>query len=299
MDLMNPVLLVLRYLISIVGIIGNITLVVSILSHSHMKTFEIFLLGLSFSNLEGIFLVSIFDITTRLALQSLEEWSFKILRFMASLGETATIFFTVLISVFRYQKLRHAEARGNLPTSWDNTSTAWALSGMSLFLSFCFCLPGYFIESDERVDNHTRSRNFLTDPFQCPRINCPAINLIYKTLFLLFSNLIPLLIITATSGLILKVLLHRRKTVSDVYDSSHHHHQNLYFSKSTKTVLAAMCIFQLDWIMYLVLHLAFDSSKMDNWSEIEFFIVTTYTTISPYVYGIGTNIFSCRQIVKV
>lgn len=34
------------------------------------------------------------------------------------------------------------------------------------------------------------------------------------------------------------------------------------------------------------------------WTEVEFFITTSYTTISPYVYGIGSNLFSVKHFKK-
>ncbi|XP_066551141.1 C3a anaphylatoxin chemotactic receptor [Amia ocellicauda] len=297
MDSFSVGLFVFRCLISVVGIVGNSILVVSTLKHPTIKTFEVFILGLTVSNFEGILVVNISDIMINFGGQKLDELSCRILRFMTVLGETATILFTVLICVFRYQKLRDAEVLGHLHALLDNLRLAWALTGLCFLMAVFFSLPTYFIEMHEKVNNSNTTSSCSSDVFQCPRLNCAVNKVIYKSLYLLLNNLIPLITVTVTSALTVNILLRRRNVVISEFagQSPAVHHQSHHFWKSTKAVLAAMCIFQVDWTMYLILHLALDSSQLASWSEIEFCILTIYSTISPYLYIIGNNIFSRKS----
>ena len=63
----------------------------------------------------------------------------------------------------------------------------------------------------------------------------------------------------------------------------------------TVSVLCAMALFQTSWTAYMVLHLAFDSEDFDGYYEVEFCLAILYTAISPYVYGIGNNLFSLKN----
>ena len=68
--------------------------------------------------------------------------------------------------------------------------------------------------------------------------------------------------------------------------------------RSVIAVLAAMGLFQVDWSLYLVFQLAFMPTEFPFWDEMEFFISTSYTSISPYVYGIGNNLFSMKNFMR-
>jgi len=68
--------------------------------------------------------------------------------------------------------------------------------------------------------------------------------------------------------------------------------------RSTVAVLAAMGLFQLDWTLYLILELSGIPTNNPLWAEAEFLISFSYTSISPYVYGMGNNLFSLRNLRK-
>ncbi|KAL6486350.1 hypothetical protein MHYP_G00057420 [Metynnis hypsauchen] len=118
----------MRIIISIVGIVGNTVLIISILHMTRLKTFEVFLLGLALSNLEEIVIVDIYDVIMFRSAHSLGFWSCSALKFMTISGEVASILFTVLISIFRYQKLHNAAIRVITPIFMDSMKIAIGFS---------------------------------------------------------------------------------------------------------------------------------------------------------------------------
>ncbi|KAM4633749.1 gonadotropin-releasing hormone receptor [Polymixia lowei] len=295
----------LRIFISIIGIIGNVLLILSIMQTkvSRLKSFEVFLLGLAISNLEEIVIVDIYDITVLKTSAIFNSWSCKTLKFLTAFGEIASIFFTVLISVFRYQKLKDAERRVNLPIFLDSIRCALAASGVCVILAILLSVPIYIVI----IDNHnltSSSSGCPSDFFQCHLDSCPALNRAYKYLFIMACNLLPLVIVTVTSCLILKVLLDQNRTLKPVLSVSglqqpSKNSKRPKIQRSTVAVMAAMGLFQVEWTFYLILHLAFTPYDFDAWSDLELFISTSYTTISPYVYGIGNNLFSMNSFKNI
>ncbi|KAJ8383865.1 hypothetical protein AAFF_G00214350 [Aldrovandia affinis] len=304
-DILGIELLTFRFLISVVGIVGNIILIMSIFKIARLKTFEILLLGLAVSNLEGIIIVDVYDIIIIVSSSSLAMGNGSVcttLKFLTVFGEVTTILFTMLISIFRYQKLRDAEKRVNLPVPMDSVPMVIGLSGSCVLLAFAFGAPTYIMNIDGHMTNHTGNTTCPPDFFQCPGGFCPTRNMIYKYSYLLLCILVPLCVVTVTSGHILKILLVQWRAVTPQTvgpaQSNFPRRKSSGFQRSTIAVLAAMAVFQVDWIVYLVLHLILDPYKFRSWSETEFFITTTYSTISPYVYGAGNNLFSLKHLCR-
>ncbi|KAL4613225.1 hypothetical protein GN956_G22553 [Arapaima gigas] len=298
-------LLVLQLLISFIGIIGNIMLIMSLLFAAHLKTFKIFLLGLATSNLLEILIVDIYDILIIHSGSSfLISYFCSTLRFLKLSGQTAILHFTVLICVYRYQKLQDAKTRVNLPAALDNIVMARTLSGASVLLAFLLGIPTYFMKLDQSMANTTQNSNCMLDIFQCPKEHCPMFHAIYKFLFLSFFSLLPFLIVTVTSGLIIRILLLQQRTSAvqpvGLPHQQQRQNQPLFrtYHKSTIAVLAALGICQVAWIFYLMLYLVLDPYTFRFWPEAEFYVTTTYATVSPYVYGIGNNLFSFKYCVK-
>ncbi|XP_041815301.1 uncharacterized protein LOC121622407 [Chelmon rostratus] len=230
-------------------------------------------------------------------------WSCRSLKFLTVFGESASILFTVLISVFRYQKLRDADKRVNVPIYLDSIRSAWMVSGACVMLSTLLSSPIFAISLQGQAENITRnSTGCPPDFFQCSKNDCPIVNGIYKYLFIVVCNLLPLIIVTATSCLIITVLLNQRKVTPAVSVSRSsqfgRRSKGLRLQRSTVAVLAAMGLFQVDWTLYLILQLTVSAADFPFWAEIEFFISTSYTSISPYVYGIGNNLFSLKNLLK-
>ncbi|XP_070782415.1 gonadotropin-releasing hormone receptor [Enoplosus armatus] len=300
-------LLGLRIFVSCIGLVGNVFLILSIIQtkFSRVKSFELFLLGLAVSNLEEILIVNIYDIIIlRTSSTATDTWSCRTLKFLTVFGEITSILFTVLISIFRYQKLRDAYKRVNLPIYLDSLRSAWMVSGVCVIFSTLLSLPVYVISLEGLAENGTRSNSGCPpDFFQCNKNDCPIANGFYKYLFILVCNLLPLIIVTVTGCLIITVLLSQRKTVTpavSVSGSSQFGRKSRgpRLQRSTIAVLAAMGLFQVDWTLYLIFQLTFSPTDFPFWSEMEFFISTSYTSISPYVYGIGNNLFSLKNFMK-
>ncbi|KAG9282883.1 trissin receptor-like [Astyanax mexicanus] len=319
-------LLVLRIMLSVIGVLGNTVLIVSILQMTRLKTFEVFLLGLAVSNLEEIMIVDIYDMIVLRSTHSISILSCGVLKFMTLSGEVASIFFTVLISIYRYQKLHNAAMRIITPIFMDSMKIGVGLSLLCVLVAVLASVPTYIINLDSW---HHMYNSTITDCpadfFQCPRDNCPILNNIYRFLFIFFCYLIPLVIVTGTSSLIIRILMIQQK-VAELHHNSepatiaanndhhhhhhnhHHHHDNHHhhhdhhhhdhtnvFHRSTIGILAAMMIFQVYCILYLARHLAFNLYDFPAWSELEFFIATFYTALIPYVYGMGHNFFSLKH----
>lgn len=291
-----------RFVISIIGITGNMFLMFIIFQTklSRIKSFEVFLLGLALSNLEELLVVDSYEIMM-LLYSFREAWLCTTLKFLNLVGEIGSILFTVLISVFRYQKLRDAEKRVNAPIFLDSIRSAWLMSGLCATLSVALGLPIYFVKIDTHVANN--ATKCPPDFFQCHEQYCPALNRFYKYLFLVMCNMLPLLVVTVSSILIIRVLLGQKRTVAPALGVGASgppgkKGKRPKLQRSTVAILTAMGVFQIDWTLYLVFHLAFSPVDVPLWGDIEFFITTAYTTVSPYVYGIGNNLFSFRAFMK-
>ncbi|XP_067274877.1 C-C chemokine receptor type 1 [Pseudorasbora parva] len=281
-------LLAVRIVISVIGVMGNSVLIISILqNHSRLKSFEVFLLGLAVANLEEIVIVDIYDILLLRSSYSVGIWLCRGLKFLTMLGGISSIIFTVVISVYRYQKLRDIHTRVNLPVVMDGLRSARVLSVLCFILALLFSLPTLVVNLDWAPNSNSSSPACPVDFFQCTLTRCPIRNRVYKYTFLLLCNLLPLLIVTFSGCMIVRILvLHRSSS------------QRSGFRRSTLAILTAMTLFQLNWSVYLVLHLACDPRSFPSWSELEFFITTFYTAISPYVYGIGNNLFSLKRFSR-
>ncbi|RXN34893.1 vomeronasal type 1 receptor 6 [Labeo rohita] len=296
-------LLALRVIISIAGVVGNTILMISILQMTRLKSFEIFLLGLAAANLEEIVIVDVYDILLLRSSYRISIWTCKGLKFLTILGEIASILFTVLISIYRYQKLRDVHTRVNLPVFMDGLRSAVFLSVLCGAVALLFSLPTLVINLDWSHLNSS-SPGCPVDFFQCSLARCPTRNRVYKYSFLLVCNLLPLLIVTLTSTMIVRILIIQQKTVrarqaqSVATTTTQQRPRKSAFQRGTLAILAAMTLFQVNWTVYLVLHLACDPQTFPLWSEVEFLITTFYTAISPYVYGMGNNLFNIKRFIS-
>ncbi|KAM4521789.1 histamine H2 receptor [Odontesthes bonariensis] len=296
-----------RIFVSSVGLLGNVLLILSIIQtmSSRVKSFELFLMGLAAANLEEIVIINIYEvIILQTSSAAIGTWSCQLLQFLTLFGETASILFTVIISIFRYQKLRDAERRVNLPIYLDNIRSAWKLSGVCVMISTLLCIPIFAIHPQGSAGNLTRNGSSCPpDFFQCDENHCPTFNRVYKYLFSLLCHLLPLVIVTVASCLIIAVLLSQRKVVAPAVSVS----QSGQLSKkstdhrlnrSTIAVVAAMGLFQIDWTLYLIFQWTFSTIDLLLLAQVEFFISTSYTSLCPYVYGIGQNLFSLKKFKR-
>lgn len=295
-------LLSIRIVVSCLGIFGNVFLIVGIIQTkvSRLKSFEVLLLELAAANLEEIFIVNIYDmVILQTSFFSRDVWSCRVFKFLTVFGEVTSILFTVLISIFRYQKVRDAGKRVNLPIYLDSIRSLWMVSGACIAFALLLSVPIFAIHlADDFSSNGT---SCPPDFFQCSKNNCPLFRGLYKYLFILWCNLLPLIIVTVTGYLIIAVLLRQRRTLTpgvSVPGQFGAKSKSLRFQRSTVAVLTAMALFQVDWTLYLIFHLTVSPEDFPLWGEIEFFISTSYTSISPYVYGIGNNLFTFKNFMR-
>ncbi|XP_019737702.1 uncharacterized protein ora6 [Hippocampus comes] len=304
-------LLTLRVLISCIGIVGNVFLIFSIIQTrvSSVKTFQLFLLGLASANLEEIVIVNIYDIIIlQRSYEVLEAWLCRSLKFLTVLGEIGSILFTVLIAIYRYQKLRYANKRVHLDICLDNIHAAWTAIGLCIGISIFLSAPIFVMNlqgpTGNLMGNYTWNHTGCPpDFFLCSNNHCPTVNRVYKYTFILLCYLLPLTIVTVTSCLIVTVLLGPRTTVKPIATVSgltqNQKRCNVRgLRRSTIAILAAMTLFQVDWTLYLVFQMTFNATDFPFWAELEFFISTSYTSISPYVFGIGKSLFSNKNFCK-
>nr|XP_057913622.1 uncharacterized protein LOC131107530 [Doryrhamphus excisus] len=295
-------LLILRVLLSCMGLLGNVVLILSII-HTRvtpLKTFELFLLGLAAANLEEILIINIYDFL-QISYVVSDAWSCRSLKFLTVFGEISSILFTVLISIYRYQKMRGTYKRVHLGIYLDNIRVASMVSGLCVGISAVLSIPIFVINLQGQAGNLMRNHTGCpSDFFLCSDYHCPTVNRIYKYVFLLLCNLLPLIIVTLTSSLIVAVLLSRTTTVTPIASVSgstqtvrKRHGRRLH--RSTVAILAAMSLFLVDWTLYLIFQMVFNPTDVRFWAEMEFFISTSYTSISPYVYGIGNSLFSVKN----
>ncbi|XP_056150160.1 C5a anaphylatoxin chemotactic receptor 1 [Lampris incognitus] len=296
----------LMIFISLTGIIGNVFLILSIIQarFSRMKSFEVFLLGLAAFNLEEIIIVDLYDIAMFQSIISFDTWLCRMLKFLTVLGETASTLFTVLISIFRYQKLKDAERRVSLPIFLDNIRSAWMVSGICAILAILLSAPTYAIKFHGHLENFTdHSVGCPPDFFQCYSNNCPFLNHYYKHLFIVICILLPLFIISVTSCFMIKVLLFHKRIITPVLGvsksgQSSKKYMGLKLQRSTVAILAAMGVFAVDGAFYLILHLGLSPYNFPQWYQLELCMISSYTTISPYVYGMGNNLNFFKKILK-
>ncbi|CAM4685816.1 unnamed protein product [Leuciscus chuanchicus] len=183
-------LLALRIVVSIVGIVGNSVLMVSLLHSARLKPFEVFLLGLSVSNLEEIVVVDVYDGLLSRSSFRMSSWACRGLKFLTMFGEIGSILFTVLISVYRWQKLR---VRVTLPGMMDGPGPARVLAVSCAALALLFASPTLLVNLDWSHSNSS-AQACPVDFFQCTSSRCPTRNRVYKYSFLLLCNLLPLLV---------------------------------------------------------------------------------------------------------
>ncbi|XP_051510305.1 uncharacterized protein LOC127415566 [Myxocyprinus asiaticus] len=297
-------LMALRIIISVIGVSGNTILIISIFQMTRLKTFEVILLGLAAVNLETIVIVNIYDIMLLRSSYRIGIWTCRSLKFLTIFGEIGSILFTVVISIYRYQKLRDVHTRVNLPVFMDNMRSAIGISAFCAILALIFGVPTFVIDLNEGNSNSSQP-GCLADFFQCTLTRCPIRNRTYKYSFILVCILLPLLIVTLTSTMIIRILIVQQKVVRarqgpsvETSTSQQQRPKKSRLQRSTIAILAAMALFQVDWTIYLILHLACNPYSLPSWSEVEFFITTFYTAISPYVYGIGNNLFNIKRIIS-
>lgn len=247
---LTDLLISFRISISCLGIFGNVFVIFGIIQtqFSRLKSFDLLLLQLAAANLEEILVVNIYDmVIQQTSFLRQDVWSCRVFKFLTVFGEVTSILFTVLISIFRYQKVKDAGKRVHLPTHLDSVRTMWAVSGACTALALLLSISIFAIHLERRADDFSRnSTNCPQDFFQCSSNNCPLFRGLYKYFFILLCNALPLIIVTGTGCLIIATLLRQRRTLTPLVRVSGQlgaKSKSLHFQRSTVAVLTAMALF--------------------------------------------------------
>ncbi|XP_063068785.1 annetocin receptor [Engraulis encrasicolus] len=194
----------------LLGIVGNNWLAFSSLprSRSQLKTNDALFINLAVSNLITNYLVDLPDTMADFN----GGWFMglpycRVFRFCADLSETSSIFSTLFISVFWYQKLVGSLKRGGAPVRLDNLRLVAALLAGSWTVAIAFSIPhlifvevGTGEEGDDEVD--------CLDAFPSP-----ATHQVYEILYLSLANAVPIAGIVFASIQIVVTLMRNQQRI--------------------------------------------------------------------------------------
>lgn len=196
-----------RGIMCLLGIVGNNWLAFSSIprSNSQLKTNDALFINLAVSNLITNYLVDLPDTMADFAGRWFLGLTYcRIFRFCADLSETSSIFSTLFISVFWYQKLVGSLKRGGAPVRLDNLRLVAALLGGSWMVAIVFSIPHLIFvtveEGDEEVD--------CVDNFPSPMAHQ-----VYEILYLSLANAIPIAGIVFASIQIVITLMQNQQRV--------------------------------------------------------------------------------------
>ncbi|XP_062384581.1 chemokine XC receptor 1 [Sardina pilchardus] len=194
----------------LLGIVGNNWLMFRSIpgSKSQLKTNDVLFVNLAISNLITNYMVDLPDTMADFAGNWFLGLTYcRIFRFCADLSETSSIFSTLFISVFWYQKLVGSLKRGGAPIRLDNLRLVAALLGGSWMVAIVFSIPHLIFvkveEGDEEVD--------CVDDFPSPMAHQ-----VYEILYLSLANAIPIGGIVFASIQIVATLLQNQQRIRGI-----------------------------------------------------------------------------------
>uniref|UniRef100_A0A8C7S0E0 G-protein coupled receptors family 1 profile domain-containing protein n=1 Tax=Oncorhynchus mykiss TaxID=8022 RepID=A0A8C7S0E0_ONCMY len=194
-----------RGLMCLVGILGNNWLGLRSLPgpKSHLRTNELLFINLAVSNLITNYLVDLPDTMADFAGRwFLGEAYCGVFRFCSDLSETSSIFSTLFISVFWYQKLVGSLKRGGAPVQLDSLRLVACLLAGSWTVAGVFSVPHFFFV---QVDSGNESHEDCIEVFPSQTARQT-----YETLYLTLANALPI------AGIVFsKLLLFRTSVLSE------------------------------------------------------------------------------------
>lgn len=198
---------VIRALMCLTGILGNNWLAICSLSRqkSGLRTNEILFINLAVSNLITNYLVDLPDTVADFAGRwFLGETYCSIFRFCADLSETSSIFTTLFISAFWYQKLVGSLKRGGAPVQLDSLRLVGCLLAGSWTVATIFSIPHFFFVS---VKGSNGSAEDCIDVFP----NAFAMKT-FETIYLTLANAFPIAgIVFASVRIVITLLQNQRR----------------------------------------------------------------------------------------
>ncbi|CDQ75878.1 unnamed protein product [Oncorhynchus mykiss] len=205
-----------RGLMCLVGILGNNWLGLRSLPgpKSHLRTNELLFINLAVSNLITNYLVDLPDTMADFAGRwFLGEAYCGVFRFCSDLSETSSIFSTLFISVFWYQKLVGSLKRGGAPVQLDSLRLVACLLAGSWTVAGVFSVPHFFFV---QVDSGNESHEDCIEVFPSQTARQT-----YETLYLTLANALPIAGIVFSSIQIVITLLRNQMRIKGL-TSDHH-----------------------------------------------------------------------------
>eukprot|EP00063_Salmo_salar_P019068 XP_013993903.1 PREDICTED: rhodopsin-like [Salmo salar] len=216
MDAKDWIEALIRGLMCLVGILGNNWLGLRSLPgpKSHLRTNELLFINLAVSNLITNYLVDLPDTMADFAGRwFLGEAYCGVFRFCSDLSETSSIFSTLFISVFWYQKLVGSLKRGGAPVQLDSLRLVAYLLAGSWTVAGVFSVPHFFFV---QVDSGNESHKDCIEVFPSQTARRT-----YETLYLTLANALPIAGIVFSSIQIVITLLRNQMRIKGL-TSDHH-----------------------------------------------------------------------------
>ncbi|CAM9828116.1 unnamed protein product [Lampetra planeri] len=326
------------------------------------RTFHLFLANLATANLVGTCLADMPDLVSIAMVEmtrprDLEGDVLSIvcpaLKFASAVAETGAICFTLLICVYRYQKLCGwpafsggrggdrgggrteevaTEAEGGIgegrgvgalrSAPLDQQRLARLCCLLAWATTVAFSLPSIFMGSEWEApiilmpysinstsstftnlssSSSTNSSSLSmhrdtcpSDLFTCPKARrCAVSHMAYKYIYLLGTNVCPLVVVfVASLRIVLTLLRSRRAAVKgpSFAEPSSGGGGSVKTRGGSGPVLMALMLFEVSWCAHLALQFLADSDRLVYWSDADFFITGVYTSTSPYIFGIGSGL---------
>ncbi|XP_030623906.1 rhodopsin, long-wavelength [Chanos chanos] len=299
---------IIRALMCLIGIIGNNWLGFSSLpkSKSQLKTNDVLFINLALSNLITNYLVDLPDTMADFADRwFLGELYCGIFRFCADLSETSSIFSTLFISIFWYQKLVGSLKRGGAPVRLDNLRLVAALLGGSWMVAIVFSVPHFFFAT-------VKSENESSE--DCLDLYPSALAMqAYETTYLTLANAVPIAGIVFASLQIVVTLLKNQKRIKNhstevnggapkvpgaetkntAGTETRSNPSSGNQVRAAKSVVAVASVFLVCWLTHLLLRITSSVKKSSLVVEIASYIAASYTCIIPYIFLHGVKKLSC------
>lgn len=210
MDIEELVESIIRALMFLAGILGNNWLAARSFptQRTSIRTNEVLFINLAVSNLITNYLVDLPDTLADFAGRwFLGETYCGIFRFCADLSETSSIFTTLFISVFWYQKLVGSLKRGGAQVQMDNLCLVGCLLAGSWTVAVVFSIPHFFFV---KVEATNESSEDCLDVFPS-KLAMQTYEIIYLTL----ANAFPVAGIVFASVQIVITLLQNRRRIQN------------------------------------------------------------------------------------
>ncbi|XP_072569970.1 tachykinin-like peptides receptor 86C [Paramormyrops kingsleyae] len=300
MDIVKLIEPCIRALMCLLGILGNSWLAIRTLPsrRSQLRTNEALFLNLAVSNLITNVLVDVPDTMSEFA----GGWFLgniycKMYWFFSDLSETSSIFSTLLISLFWYQKLVWSLKRGGARVALDSLRLIAPLLAGSWAVAVLFSFPN-LIYGVLETKNQTAAKCIVEFPSQKAKE-------IYEIAYLTLANVVPISGILFASVQIVVTLLRHRNRIQGMAGGA----KNIpppRPSKPTpnagtqvraaKSKVAVASIFLVCWLTHLLSRIYNNINESSVLMDVASYAGSSYTSIIPYIflYGIRKLTCSCR-----